>query len=213
MSPCTAPDLLALLRSTEGLRKKLLKPFLGRGVDWDDLMSAAVLATLEAIRAHDPARGKFTTIAGAYINGRLKRLLSLSGGPVAVGKNGRERVFRKLTRAGLTPEAAADQARLTGWERVQVLGRLLYADRSLEEPIRTGDPEAPALDFIDPAASPEDQLASKEERDRVHRALSAADLTDQERVIFTRRYLGPLPMGKRVPTKLCVTLPWQQPFR
>lgn len=42
------------------------------GIDWDDLFQEAALAYLEALRTHDPKRGKITTHAWMTMSNSLK---------------------------------------------------------------------------------------------------------------------------------------------
>ena len=47
------------------------------GLDWDDLFQEAAIGYIEAIKTHDPKRGKITTHAWYCISNRLKNYLIL----------------------------------------------------------------------------------------------------------------------------------------
>lgn len=73
-----------LLDSNIGLIVCIAKQYAGCGVDTDDLISEAVLATLLALRNYDPERGKFKAFAGRYIRNALRECVQNHGRTVRV---------------------------------------------------------------------------------------------------------------------------------
>ena len=70
----------AVIESNLGLVKSIAARFLGRGVEFEDLVSLGTVGMLKAIRGFDPEREcKFTTYAVPHIMGEIRRFLRDDG--------------------------------------------------------------------------------------------------------------------------------------
>lgn len=80
----------ALMEENEPLVKALVKRFLNRGVEYDDLFQIGRIGLLKAIRGFDPAFNvRFSTYAVPMILGELKRTVR-DAGPVSMPRSLKE---------------------------------------------------------------------------------------------------------------------------
>lgn len=100
----------AVVETNLGLVKSVARRFLGRGVEWEDLVQIGTVGMLRAIAGFDPDRAcRFTTYAVPMIAGEIKRFLR-DDGPVKISREIKEngaRIFRFVgeyeRKTGLSP--------------------------------------------------------------------------------------------------------------
>ena len=182
----------ALVLQNTPLVKSIVKRFLGRGSEYEDLFQLGSLGLLKAIEGFDPSFGvRFSTYAVPMITGEIRRFLR-DDGPLKVSRHlkqqasllfslqeqlkesfGREPTLEELSQAaGISPEEvvlALDACRIP---------------RSIEEPIFEDQPDSSTLGDTLPAQEDDfciDKLLLKEQ-------LSL--LTPRERQIILLRYFS-----------------------
>ena len=84
----------ALIEQNSGLIWSIVRRYLGRGVEQDDLYQLACLGFLKAVRGFDGAYGtRFSTYAVPKIAGEIRRFLR-DDGPVKVSRSVKEQAVR-----------------------------------------------------------------------------------------------------------------------
>ena len=79
-----------LVTENSPLIKSIIKRFIGKGIEYDDLIQAGCIGLIKAVDRFDSTKGvQFSTYAVPCILGEIKRLFR-DGGIVKVGRNLRE---------------------------------------------------------------------------------------------------------------------------
>jgi RNA polymerase sporulation-specific sigma factor len=172
-----------------GLVYSCARRFVGRGVEYEDLVQAGSMGLVKAVDGFDEARGlRFSTYAVPVILGEMRRLFR-DGGAVKVGRTLKELAMRaareqerlslELGREATVGELAA-RLGVEPTQAAQALGASL-PPLSLT---RWGD-EDESGDQIDvPVAPPEEQIT---DRLALHQVL--CELDDRDRRLIELRYL------------------------
>lgn len=84
------PDFPLALHAVAKLARRRKR----NGLDEDDLRQEAFLAMLKARRAHDPKRGRFSTLATVVLNHDLNRACDNAAGPVRLPHRVRDDAYR-----------------------------------------------------------------------------------------------------------------------
>lgn len=143
-----------LLHQHSGLIWSIVKRYLGRGVDADDLYQLASIGLIKAVRGFDPQYGtQFSTYAVPKIAGEIRRFLR-DDGTVKVGRTLQERAYqlrqtqetmeRELGRA-ITVSELAERAGLSIEETAAAI-QSAQPVQSLECPV--GEQEHNLLDIL-----------------------------------------------------------------
>ena len=177
-----------LVSENLGLVKYIVKRFMNRGVEYDDLFQYGCLGLLKAIDRFDPDYPvQFSTYAVPVVMGEIRRFLR-DDGPVHVSRTIREHARRvaAFTEAyGKTeqrPPGIADIAAGTGLTREEVLLAINSARRvrSLSEP---AGPEGD-LRLMDVLG--QDTMAAVDRSLTLNQLLE--ELPEADRVLIVRRY-------------------------
>lgn len=172
-----------------GLVYSCARRFVGRGVEYEDLVQAGSMGLVKAVDGFDEGRGlRFSTYAVPVILGEMRRLFR-DGGAVKVGRTLKElamRAAREQERLSLElgrePTVGELAARL-GVEPTQA-AQALGASLPPLSLTRWGD-EDESGDQIDvPVAPPEEQIT---DRLALHQVL--CELDDRDRRLIELRYL------------------------
>lgn len=178
----------ALVRENIALVKFIVKRFLDRGVEYDDLFQYGCLGLLKAIDRFDPEfQVQFSTYAVPVIMGEIRRFLR-DDGPVHVSRTIYEQA-RKVERYCAEYQAAhgqrpdvgqvADHLKISREDVVLALNSRNRV-RSLDEPVKTQS-DLRLMDVVG------DECMQKVDQ-RLMLAKLLRDLSDQERNIILRRY-------------------------
>lgn len=176
----------ALVSGNIALVKFIVRRFLGRGVEYDDLFQLGCMGLLKAIDRFDPAyQVQFSTYAVPVIMGEIRRCLR-DEGPIHISRTIRElskRVVEYMESA--EPHASPSVREIAdalGVDREDVLLALNSRRpmRSLEEPV--GGEDGPRL--MDVLGS--EPLADVDQRLMLSKLLR--DLPSEERTLILRRY-------------------------
>lgn len=143
-----------LLHQHNGLIWSIVKRYLGRGADADDLYQLASIGLIKAVRGFDPQYGtQFSTYAVPKIAGEIRRFLR-DDGTVKVGRTLQERAFqlrqiqenmeRELGRS-ITVSELAERAGLSIEEAAAAI-QSVQPVQSLECP--SGEREQNLLDIL-----------------------------------------------------------------
>ncbi len=134
----------------------LIKKYLGKGAEYDDLYQAAAVGLVEAADRFDPDRGfEFRTFATATILGEIKKFFRDTQWDLKVPRTGKERALKvreaedKFTRREGRAPNLAELAAEIGISKEQVMEALdsanAYAAYSLDsESGESADKEGPA---------------------------------------------------------------------
>ena len=177
-----------LVRDNLALVKYIVKRFMGRGAEFDDLFQWGCLGLLKAIDRFDPDYPvRFSTYAVPVIMGEIRRFLR-DDGMVHVSRtiNEQARRIEKYiegfeAREHRRPEID-EIAGALGMDRESVVLAMNSRQRvrSLSEPVR-GDSELRLMDVL--GTEPMKKVDARLTLSRLLR-----DLTDQERTVIVRRY-------------------------
>ncbi len=177
-----------LVRDNLALVKYIVKRFMGRGAEFDDLFQWGCLGLLKAIDRFDPDYPvRFSTYAVPVIMGEIRRFLR-DDGMVHVSRtiNEQARRIEKYiegfeAREHRRPEID-EIAGALGMDRESVVLAMNSRQRvrSLSEPVR-GDSELRLMDVL--GTEPMKKVDARLTLSRLLR-----DLTDQERAVIVRRY-------------------------
>ncbi len=178
----------ALVKANLGLVKYVVKRFMNRGVDYDDLFQCGCLGLLKAIDHFDPAYTvRFSTYAVPVVMGEIRRYLR-DDGPVHVSRTILDQARRVRAfvedynqREGAQPDLEAIVKGL-GISREDALLALNSANpvRSLSEPMR-GEDGLLLMDVIG-----HDDTAGID--GRLTLAGMLAGLSPEDRTLIVRRY-------------------------
>lgn len=175
-----------LVLENVALVKFIVKRFLGRGVEYDDLFQFGCIGLLKAIDRFDPTfQAQFSTYAVPVIMGEIRRYLR-DDGPIHIS-----RTLRDLSKR---VEAYMEKSDSPGGRSVQEIADALGAERgdvllalNVRQPMRSldervgGDDGPRLMDVVG-----EDTMADVDQRLMLSRLLR--DLSDDERTLILRRY-------------------------
>lgn len=178
-----------LIEENMGLVRSLALRFIGRGVDYEDLVQTGAIGMIRAARSFDPSYGcVFSTYAVPLIVGEIKRMLR-DDGQIKVGRElkrramlvarARERLENKLGREVKLSELA-QECELPPEETAEALAAYTPV-RSLSESMGDDMPELGEL-----IADPDDEYERVCERESLALAVSA--LEPLQRSIVYLRY-------------------------
>lgn len=177
-----------LVKDNLALVKYIVKRFMGRGAEFDDLFQWGCLGLLKAIDRFDPEYPvRFSTYAVPVIMGEIRRFLR-DDGLVHVSRTINEQARRigKYIEAFEAREHRRPEldeiAEALSMDRESVVLAMNSRNRvrSLSEPVR-GDSELRLMDVI--GTEPMNKVDNRLTLSRLLR-----DLTDQERAVIVRRY-------------------------
>lgn len=179
----------ALVRLHLPLVHSLVRRFLGRGADADDLIQQGVLGLLQAIRGFDPARGfQFSTYAVPHILGEIRRFLRKAT-PLHLDRRMQAQA-RQLRRAqeqlaqalGRMP-TLLELSRQSGVpaEEIPLALEALRPPLSLEQPADAAQEGASLGELLAAPAAPEGEMLFL--REQISR------WPPRERLLFTRRFV------------------------
>ena len=176
----------ALVAQNTALVKYIVKRFLGRGVEYDDLFQYGCLGLLKAIDRFDPSfQVQFSTYAVPVIMGEIRRTLR-DDGPIHISRTIRElskKVENYIEQSGHAEGHSTQEiAEALGADRGDVLLALNCRRpiRSLEETV--GGDEGPRL--MDVIGT--EPMAAVDRRLTLTRLLG--ELPESERTLIFRRY-------------------------
>ncbi len=137
------------------LVKSIVRGFLGRNVEYDDLLQIGSVGLLKAINGYDPSYGvRFSTYAVPMISGEIKRFLR-DDGMIKVSRTLKEnatkiwRAQEELSKLTGNEPCIEDISKKTGLEKEEIVLALeaCVAPTSIDEPLFE-DGEATALDRL-----------------------------------------------------------------
>ena len=181
-----------LITHNTSLIKSIVKRYLNKGVDYDDLFQLASMGLLKAITGFDESYGvKFSTYAVPMIIGEIRRFLR-DNNALRVSRSLRDTAYRAMQsreelEKQLGREPTVDEiARKTGLSRREVSAALesVVEPISLEEPVYTDGGDA--MYVIDQVRDPDGEdswISGLQFRQTV------AGLTPREKRIMELRYL------------------------
>lgn len=172
------------------IAQMIAKKFVGRGVEYDDLMQVASLALMKGVERFDPSKGvKFSTFITPTIAGEIKnyfrdrsRLIHLPRRISELRANVRRVSERILAETGENPSIAR-LAEIIGVAEEEIVtameaGGVVSLDRPID-----GDDDT---EFVDVLPDREDAFERIERRDVVQSALKA--LSEEEQRLVDFRY-------------------------
>jgi len=175
-----------LVRENIALVKFIVKRFLGRGAEYDDLFQFGCMGLLKAIDRYDPSfQAQFSTYAVPVIMGEIRRYLR-DDGPIHISRTLRElskRVEEYMEKSDCAGSQSVQEiANALGAERGDVLLALNVRRpmRSLDETLG-GDDGPRLMDVVG-----EDTMSDVDRRLMLSKLLR--DLTADERTLILRRY-------------------------
>ena len=183
-----------LLSENTSLLKSIVRRYLGKGVEFDDLYQLAGIGLLKAVNGFDESFGvRFSTYAVPMIVGEIKRYLR-DGNSLRVARSIRDTAYRVLkTREQLEEEAKEATIEKIA-EAMQVREReVVYALDAISDPVSLFEP---VYNKSGDALLLMDQISDDKNNDEVwteHAALSEAmeKLDERERkILFLRYYEG-----------------------
>jgi RNA polymerase sigma factor (sigma-70 family) len=141
---CAPTDRESLILNNLGLAGWVAKRFVGRGLDWDDLVSAGYVGLIEAANRFDPAMGvRFSTYAPYWIRQAIGRAIHQGGSTIQVPYYLKESVkhwdrtaYMMVVAGPVTEEAIAAASGLSPLElaRVQAACNVRYCLNSSDLP-------------------------------------------------------------------------------
>ena len=176
-----------LVTENMGLVHLCARRFVGRGIDYEDMVQAGSLGLVKAARNFDPGRGlRFSTYAVPVILGEIRRLFR-DGGAMRVSRGLRE-LAQQAQRISEGLEAGLGRAPTVG-EIADKLGvtpqRAALALGALRRPMSlTGGEEGEQLEI--PVEAPEEQTA---ERLTLYAIIERMEVKDRE-LIRCRYFKG-----------------------
>lgn len=186
----------ALVTSNAGLVRAIAARFVGRGVDWDDLVQEGTLGLMRAAEKFDPERGfRFSTYAHWWIRQGIQRAIADHGRTVRLPVHLNEQVLRlrrcaarlsqRLGREATREELAAASG--IPLEKVPALLLQSRAALSLDAPV-SRDSDATLADLL-PGDGAEDPAAPNE-RGELQRLLEDAvsHLPPREKAVLRLRF-------------------------
>ncbi|MDR0569783.1 MAG: SigB/SigF/SigG family RNA polymerase sigma factor [Clostridiales Family XIII bacterium] len=176
----------------------LIRKYLNKGLDYEDLYQVGAMALVFAVERYDPSKGyEFTSFATPTIIGEIKRYFRDKGWAMKVPRRlkeisaqipaVKEELYGKLLRNPTVPELAEAM----GYSEEDILeameGGRAYGTYSLNQPFDDGEEQgdSPSLERF---TGIEDQgYAGFENAEIIKKVL--AGLSEKERVIFMRRFI------------------------
>ena len=191
-------DSEELIRANLRLVMKIANSFIGRGLDWDDLVAEGNIGLMNAARRYDPSQGKFSTYSAWWIKQAIRQAIADQRSAVRVPlgaqlksrriKRAVDKLTHELGREPTDDEVAAEAG--LSVLTVQRLRRDPLADmRSLNAPLDAGDDESGEyLDIVgdESAPGPDNELIHIEE---INQLLALLDtLSERERMVLRLRF-------------------------
>ena len=179
-----------------GLAVTLARQFRGLGVPDEDLQQEACLGLLEASTRFDPEQGfTFPSYASHYARARLFRSVARQGRAVRLPaernldlgriSRARDELFQRLQREP-SPQELARATGAPSWA-VDVLLGIERGPQRLDEPVSQEEGALTLQELLpDPGEGPEEELASDELQEALHRALSS--LSERERRVLVLHF-------------------------
>ena len=196
--PADNSDSEELIRDNLRLVMKIANSFIGRGLDWEDLVAEGNLGLITAAQKYDPSQGKFSTYSAWWIKQAIRQAIAdqRSAVRVPIGaqlKSRRiKRVAAALERELGHPPTDQEIAAAAGLSELAVrrLRNDSLADvRSLNTALASDDPESGEyLDLLGDSATPgpDQELIRIEE---INQLLSLLDtLSERERRVLKLRF-------------------------
>ena len=180
-----------LLTNNASLLKSILKRYLNKGVEYDDLYQVASLALMKGVERFDPSKGlRFSTFITPTITGEIKnyfrdrsRLVHLPRRVSELRVNLKKVADEFMTETGLRPTAKELAERLGVSEEEVVRAAEAGGVVSLDKPVDDED----AMSFYEVIPTEEDNLERIENRDVLESAFSV--LTKEERDLIEYRFV------------------------
>lgn len=182
----------ALLSANVSLLKSIVRRYLGKGVEFDDLFQLAGMGLLKAIAGFDERFGvRFSTYAVPMIIGEIRRYLR-DNSPVRVSRSLRDNAYKALTaREAFTKE---HQREPTVEEIAQAIGmkreEVVFALDAISDPISLYEPVyqdgGDAICVMDQVRDPKNTDDSWIEQIAMKQAMSG--LSEREKRILALRF-------------------------
>jgi len=176
----------------------LIKKYLGKGIEKDDLYQVGAMALINAVDRFDPSKGfEFSSFATPTILGEIKKYFRDRGWAMKVPRRQKERavaipgVREKLTARLGRPPTIAELAGEMGLSEEDVLeameSSLAYGAVSLNEPFGDEDESGESSRYEKYTASREKGYDSLEDREIISAVLG--EMSDVNRFIFKKRFI------------------------
>ena len=190
----------ALIRSNVRLAHKVAKKHVRRGVDFNDLLAAAVEGIIHAANKYDPTKGaSFTTYARQWMVAKCQEFVQANAGIVHVGSRTSKRLWSGLQKAqkalgpDATPEAIAAHMGLDVDDVRNCLTFMTARGTRLDAPL-SADGGTVATVIADNAMRQDEALERTQNSERILCAISefAGTLNDRQREVLTGRIIHEL---------------------
>mgnify|MGYP000882023631 CR=1 FL=1 len=177
----------------------LIKKYLNKGVDYEDLYQVGSMALVFAVERFDPSKGyEFTSFATPTIIGEIKRYFRDKGWAVKVPRRlkeissqlppAKEYLFGRLNRI----PTVAELAEYLGYSEEEILEAMesgqAYSTYSLNQTFEEGGDEGEGAALEKFTGREEQGYHSFENADLIKTVLK--DLSDKEKDIFKRRFFN-----------------------
>ena len=191
----------ALIRSNVRLAHKVAKKHVRRGVDFNDLLAAAVEGIIHAANKYDPTKGaSFTTYARQWMVAKCQEFVQANAGIVHVGSRTSKRLWsglqkaRKVIGQDATPEALAAHMCLDVDDVNECLSFMTARGTRLDAPLIPGSGATVATVIADDALRQDEALERTRNSERILCAISefAGTLNDRQREVLTGRIIHEL---------------------
>ena len=180
----------------------LIRKYLGKGVEYDDLYQAGALALVNAADRFDPEKGfEFRTFATPTILGEIKKYFRDKEWSLSVPRRQKELVVKlrdaedAILKAKGRPATVEELAEATGYTEEQVIQALesskAYGAFSLESAADTDDEGSAIEKFVGFTEKGYERIEMAEIISRVLESLS-----DTNRYIFRQRFLENRPQAE-----------------
>ncbi len=180
----------------------LVRKYLGKGIEYDDLYQVGAMALIKAVDRFDPSKGfTFTSFATPTILGEIKKHFRDKGWSMKVPRRlkeiagsipkAKETLQTKLGRPP-TPKEIAEELELTEKDVLQAMeASLAYTSFSISQ---TYDDDSEGLMFEKYFAMDESGYDTVENREVIEEVLK--NLSDTNRYIFKKRFMEGLTQGE-----------------
>ena len=180
----------------------LIRKYLGKGVEYDDLYQAGALALVNAAYRFDPEKGfEFRTFATPTILGEIKKYFRDKEWSLSVPRRQKELVVKlrdaedAILKANGRPATVEELAEATGYTEEQVIQAMesskAYGAFSLESAADTDDEGSAIEKFVGFTEKGYERIEMAEIISRVLESLS-----DTNRYIFRQRFLENRPQAE-----------------
>ena len=180
----------------------LIRKYLGKGVEYDDLYQAGALALVNAADRFDPEKGfEFRTFATPTILGEIKKYFRDKEWSLSVPRRQKELVVKlrdaedAILKANGRPATVEELAEATGYTEEQVVQAMesskAYGAFSLESAADTDDEGSAIEKFVGFTEKGYERIEMAEIISRVLESLS-----DTNRYIFRQRFLENRPQAE-----------------